>query len=86
MGKIRALLSLIRAKVHATFHVTVVSLRFIRHPGDFLRLYQRESEVANSALDFAMMTVEHDLLARIEALESRIAELEAHRATFDRAG
>jgi uncharacterized protein YceH (UPF0502 family) len=51
--------------------------RFVVHPGDFIRLYQRESAVADTVLDVAVLSLEQEFQERITALEARVAELEA---------
>jgi len=63
-------------KARALARVTVILLRFIVHPGDFLRLYQREATVADSVLDIAILSLEQEFQERIAALEARVAELE----------
>jgi hypothetical protein len=67
----------IYGKTRAVAKLCVVTLRFIAHPVDFLRLYHRESEVADSVLDVALLSLEQQFLERIEVLEARIVELEA---------
>ena len=64
-------------KLRAIVKLCVVTLRFIVHPIDFLRLYHREADVADSVLDVALLTLEQQFTERIEALESRIAQLES---------
>ena len=63
-------------KTRAVAKLVVVTLRFIVHPIDFLRLYHREAEVADSVLDVALLSLEQEFNERITALEARIAELE----------
>jgi hypothetical protein len=65
IGKIRAVGKLISILFH-----------FILHPGDLIRLYHRESVVADSVIDVALISLEHEFQERIDALESRVAELE----------
>ncbi len=70
----------IYGKTRAIAKLFVVTLRFIAHPVDFLRLYHREAEVADSVLDVALLSLEQQFLERIEVLEARIVELEARVA------
>ena len=63
-------------KTRAVAKLVVVTLRFIVHPIDCLRLYHREAEVADSVLDVALLSLEQEFNERITALEARIAELE----------
>jgi hypothetical protein len=86
MRRLRSALSLLRRKVMAVLRVGVVAVRFIVHPVDFLRLYQRESEIANSALDVAMLTLEDEFLSRVQHLEARIDELESSRRAPETTG
>ncbi len=67
------------AKLRAVAKLCVVTMRFIVHPIDFLRLYHREAEVANSVLDVALVTIEQEFTERIAALEARVTELEDER-------
>jgi hypothetical protein len=64
-------------KARAAAKFLMVMSRFIIHPGDFLRLYQREASVADSVLDIAVLSLEQEFQERIAALEARIAILEA---------
>jgi hypothetical protein len=64
-------------KARAIAKLMVVTLRFVAHPVDFLRLYHREAEVADSVLDIALISLEQEFLERIEVLEARVRELEA---------
>ncbi len=63
-------------KARAIAKLVVVTLRFIAHPVDFLRLYHREAEVADSVLDIALISLEQEFLERLEVLEARIVDLE----------
>ncbi len=63
-------------KTRAIAKLCVVTLRFIAHPVDFLRLYHREADVADSVLDIALISLEQQFLERIEVLEARVIELE----------
>ena len=64
-------------KARAVIKLFVVTLRFIVHPTDFLRLYNREAEVEDSVLDIALLSLEREFTERIIALEARVAQLEA---------
>jgi hypothetical protein len=74
----------IRGKSRALVRFIVIMARFIVHPGDFLRLYQRESEVADTVLDVTVLSLEQEFQERIAALEARVAELEARDAAVSR--
>jgi hypothetical protein len=63
-------------KTRATGRFLVLMARFVVHPGDFMRLYQREAAVADSVLDIAVLSLEQEFHERIAALEARVAELE----------
>jgi hypothetical protein len=69
VGKLRAVGTLVR-----------ILFRLLLHPGELIRLYQRESNVADSVLDIALISLEHEFQERIDALEARVAELEAQGA------
>ena len=66
-------------KMRALVKLCVVTLRFIVHPIDFLRLYQREVEVADSVLDVALLSLEQEFTERLVALEARVAQLESSK-------
>lgn len=66
-----------RQKARAGGRFLVLMARFVVHPGDFIRLYQRESAVADTVLDVAVLSLEQEFQERITALEARVAELEA---------
>jgi len=66
-------------RTRAVGKLVVVLLRFILHPGDFIRLYQREAVVADSVLDVALISLEREFQERIAALEARVSELESVR-------
>ncbi len=64
-------------KTRAMGKFLVLMMRFIMHPGDFIRLYQREAVVADSVLDVAMISLEREFNEQIDALAARVAQLEA---------
>jgi hypothetical protein len=72
----------ITGKIRALGRFVIILTRFVVHPGDFLRLYQRESAVADSVLDIAVMSLEQEFHERIAALEARVTELEGHGAVL----
>jgi hypothetical protein len=74
----------IRGKSRAFVRFVVLMARFILHPGDFLRLYQREATTADSVLDVAVLSIEQEFQERISALEARVAELEGRGTTVSR--
>ena len=80
MGPPLTLQQKIIGKTRAVAKLIHILSRFVFHPGDFLRLYQRESVVADSVLDVALISLEHEFQERIDALEARVAELEARLA------
>ena len=63
-------------KSRALARFVIIMMRFALHPGDFLRLYQREATVADSVLDIAILSLEQEFQERIAALEARVTELE----------
>jgi hypothetical protein len=67
-------------KARAVAKLLVVLTRFVLHPGDFIRLYQREAVVADSVLDVALISIEQEFTERLDALAARVAELEASRS------
>jgi hypothetical protein len=75
---------MIRGKSRALVRFMVLMARFIVHPGDFLRLYQREATVADSVLDVAVLSLEQEFQERISALEARVAELESRGSVISR--
>lgn len=76
MASPRKIASKMKSKVRALARLLLVAARFVLHPADFLRLYYRESHVADSALDVALITLEDEFTSRLAALEARVAELE----------
>ena len=69
-----------RGRVHAVGRLVLLSFRFLFHPGDFLRLYQREAMAADTVLDVALISLEQEFQERLAELEARVVELEGRLA------
>lgn len=69
IGKLRAVRELVR-----------ILLRLLRHPGDAIRLYQREALVSAALFDVSMVALEREFQERLDLLEARVAELEERAA------
>lgn len=69
-----------KGRIKALLRLGVVLLRFIVHPVDFLRLYDREAAIAQTAHDYTLQRAQNDLRDAVTHLEAEIAALRADRA------
>jgi len=65
----------IRGRFRALAKFSLLMLRFVLHPTDFVALYTREARIANSALDVGLATLEQEIRETTQALNARIDQL-----------
>jgi hypothetical protein len=75
----------VTGKTRAVGTLLKILVRFLRHPGELIRLYTRESTAADTLLEVTLIALEREFQERIDALEARIAQLEERTSATSRA-